>query len=354
MNSKVLTQRIESLWERILRVNPYTLWGLLIALVLLKTGFRSSSLGVSANFVPALLEMPKATSQFQSGFSPFWLAYILQIQTTRAWMLMTTLILVVALVLVVPLVKRRFPGNVQLGIIIIASLPVLSTQFSWLGMYDPFIFLGLLIWGLGRSPLTWITGGFIAASANPEQVTVAALLAVIASLTLRIKPQRKQALYLLATSISAVGISQFWFFLSGNASSRAGEINDLLEPSLYAFSKFWPMYLWAVFGAFWVIALLTIASLRSKSAGVLSIFVITGIPLLAAALTLDGFRVIALVALPITLLIAGSFMDSISSHQWIRSYLAVGMIMLIIFTPPAEIGWPSIGPLIYDFLARIT
>lgn len=351
MDIELVRLRVEQLGHRLLNVNPYVLWLALVLLVLIKTGFRSSSVGVEVNFIGPLSEMPDATSMFQSGFGPFWLAFLLGIETTREWILMTSVVLLVALIVVVPLIKRRFPERVQLAVIMIAALPVLSTQFSWLGMYDPFIFLGLLIWGLGRSRVAWVLGGLIAASANPEQVALAATLALAATFTLRISKYRKQALFLVGTSMFCLTISQVWFLISGNSSSRAGQLSELLEPSLYSFSKFWPLYIWGIFGCLWVIVLLVLGSLSSTKLMIISGLMLVVVPLLAASVTLDGYRVLALVALPVTLLIAGYFIDSNRKIHSFAPYLAVSLIALLLITPPVELSWPAIGPLVYDFLA---
>ena len=352
MNADLISQRVQYLGSRILKVNPYLLWLILVIFIFVKTGFRSSSVGVGTNFIPALAEMPNATSPFQSGFGPFWLAYLLGIETTREWIMMTTLILASAIALVVPSAKRRFPGNVQFALILIAALPVLSTQFSWLGMYDPFVFLGLVIWGLGRSKAWWLVGAFIASSANPEQLTVAAALALIATFIMRLNRARRPAIILLGVSILNIVISQFWFILSGNSSNRANQLSELLEPSLYSFSMFWPLYIWGIFGALWLVVLLSVASLQSKRTAIMSLVILTGIPLFVGAITLDGFRVLALVALPVTLLIVANFVDSLKTGKLHAPYLAISMLVILIFAPPVELSWPSIGPLIYDFLGQ--
>lgn len=352
MNTDLISQRTQYLGSRILNVNPYLLWLILVTFVLVKTGFRSASVGVDINFIPTLAEMPNATNLFQSGFGPFWLAYLLGIETSREWIVMTTLILASAIALAVPLAKRRFPGNVQFALILIAALPVLSTQFSWLGMYDPFVFLGLIIWGLGRSNVWWFVGAFIASSANPEQLTVAAALALLATFIMGLNRARRPAIILLGVSILNIVISQFWFILSGNSSNRANQLSELLEPSLYSFSMFWPLYIWGIFGALWLVVLLSVASLRSKRTAIISLVILTGIPLFAGAITLDGFRVLALVALPVTLLIVANFVDSMKTSKFPTPYLAIAMLVILILAPPVELSWPSIGPLIYDFLSQ--
>jgi hypothetical protein len=311
-------------------------------------------LGVEVNFIPALSEMPIATNLFQSGFGPFWLAYGLGVDSTYEWIAMTLSVLLIALIITVPLIKRRFPNNVQFTIVLIAALPVLSTQFSWLGMYDPFIFLGLIIWGLTNRPLFWFIGGFIAASANPEQVTVAALLTLLASFAFKSKGMRSRSLVLLGTALVCILLSQLWFMLSGSGSGRSGELAELLEPSLYSFSMYWPLYIWGIFGALWLIVLLVITSLPSKVSVLFAFVLLLGIPLISASLTLDGYRVLALVALPITLLIVGYFIDSQSQtkNKSLAPILAVSILALLIFAPPAELSWPAVGPLIYDYVAQ--
>jgi len=350
VNTDLIGRRVKYLGNRILNVNPYFLWIVLVVFVLAKTGFRSSSLGVSTNFIPALAEMPNATSLFQSGFGPFWLAFALGIDTTREWIMMTTLILASAIALVVPLAKRRFPGNVQFALILIAALPILSTQFSWIGMYDPFIFLGLIIWGLGRSTIWWVVGAFIASSANPEQLTVAATLALLVTFTMKLSSEKRRALILLGVSIFNVAVSQLWFLLSGNSSNRSNQLGELLEPSLYSFSMYWPLYVWGIFGVLWIVVLLSVASLQSKKSAIISLVILVGIPLLAGAITLDGFRVLALVALPVTLLIVGNFVDSIKTNKFTAPFIAVAMLFILVIAPPAELSWPAIGPIIIDFL----
>jgi len=350
LNTDLISRRVKYLGNRILDANPYFLWLILVVFVLAKTGFRSSSLGVNTNFIPALAEMPNATSLFQSGFGPFWLAYLLGIDTTREWIMMTTLILAAAIAIVVPLTKRRFPGNVQFALILIAALPILSTQFSWIGMYDPFIFLGLIIWGLGRSTTWWILGAFIASSANPEQLTVAATLALLITFTMKLELEKRRAITLLGVSIFNVAVSQLWFLFSGNSANRASQLGELLEPSLYSFSMYWPLYVWGIFGALWLVVLLSVASLRSKKSVIISLVILLGIPLIASAITLDGFRVLALVALPVTLLIAGNFVDSMKTNKFAAPLIAVVMLFLLIFAPPVELSWPAIGPIIFDFL----
>jgi hypothetical protein len=350
VNSDLISRRVKYLGNRILAVNPYFLWLILVVFVLGKTGFRSSSLGVNTNFIPALAEMPNATSLFQSGFGPFWLAYLLGVDTTREWIMMTTLILAAAIAIVVPLTKRRFPGNVQFALILIAALPILSTQFSWIGMYDPFIFLGLIIWGLGRSTTWWILGAFIASSANPEQLTVAATLALLITFTMKLEFEKRRAITLLGVSIFNVAVSQLWFLFSGNSANRASQLGELLEPSLYSFSMYWPLYVWGIFGALWLVVLLSVASLRSKKSMIISLVILIGIPLIASAITLDGFRVLALVALPVTLLIAGNFVDSMKTNKFAAPPIAVALLFLLIFAPPVELSWPAIGPIIFDFL----
>lgn len=350
MNTELISQRVKYLGNRILDVNPYFLWFILVVFVLAKTGFRSSSLGVSTNFIPALAEMPNATSLFQSGFGPFWLAYLLGIDTTREWIMMTTLILVSAIALVVPLTKRRFPGNVQFALILIAALPILSTQFSWIGMYDPFVFLGLIIWGLGRSTTWWVVGAFIASSANPEQLTVGATLALLVTFTMKLDSGRRRAITLLGVSIFNIAVSQLWFLVSGNSLNRANQLGELLEPSLYSFSMYWPLYVWGIFGALWLVVLLSVASLRSKKSAIISLVILLGIPLLAGAITLDGFRVLALVALPVTLLIIGSFVDSMKTNRFTAPFITIAMLFILVFAPPVELSWPAIGPIVFDFL----
>lgn len=353
MNTDLINQRVQYLGSRILTINPYLLWLILIVFIFVKTGFRSSSVGVNANFLPALADMPNATSPFQSGFGPFWLAYLIRVDTTREWLMMTTMILALAIILVVPLTKRRFPENTQFALILIAALPVLSTQFSWLGMYDPFVFLGLLIWGLGRSNAWWFLGAFIASSANPEQLTVAATLALLAAFIMGFEWARRPAVILLGVSFLNIVISQIWFILSGNSSSRANQLGELLEPSLYSFSMFWPLYIWGIFGALWLVVLLSVASLRSKRSMVLALTILIGIPLFAGAITLDGYRVLALVALPVTLLILANFADSIKIEKFHAPCLAIAMLIILIFAPPVELSWPSIGPIIYDYLNNL-
>lgn len=352
MDTALTAQRVKFLGAKISRLNPYVLWFVLLLLVLFKTGFRSSSLGVSVNFIPPMTEMPIASSQFQSGFGPFWIAYLLKIDTTQSWIVMTSLVFFLAVGLVVPLAKRRFPGNVQLAIVLVAALPVLSTQLSWIGMYDPFIFLGLLIWGLGKSRLAWLLGGFIAASANPEQVLVAAVLATLITYTMGFKTMRTQASLLLLASILTFAISQFWFLLSDNSASRAGSISDLLEPSLYGFSMNWPFFIWGIFGSLWLIVLLVVTALRTKTMMVTSLLLLIGVPLIAGSLTLDGFRVLALVALPVTMILIGFFVDSLNSKMSMHPFVTCAVLTLVIITPPAESAWSAIGPSVYDFLAQ--
>ena len=352
MNTDLISQRVKYLGSRILDLNPYFLWLILVVFIFAKTGFRSASVGVGVNFIPALAEMPSATNLFQSGFGPFWLAYLLGIETTREWIMMTTLILASAIALVVPLAKRRFPGNVQFALILIAALPVLSTQFSWLGMYDPFVFLGLIIWGLGKSTTWWLVGAFVASSANPEQLTVAATLALLVTFSMKLEAERRRAVTLLGVSIFNIVVSQLWFMLSGNSSNRANQLNELLEPSLYSFSMYWPLYIWGIFGALWLVVLLSVASMRSKTAAIISLAILIGIPLLAGAITLDGFRVLALVALPVTLLIVGNFVDSMKTSRSSNPFMAVAMLSILFFAPPVELSWPAIGPTLFDFLNK--
>jgi len=350
LNYATIVRRIERLGSSFLQVNPYLLWGLLVSFVVVKNGFRSSELGVTTNFIPALEVMPEASSPFQSGPGPFFLGWLLGVTNSQTWILMTSAVLLLALVLIVPLVKRQPATQTQLQLVLLAALPVLSTQISWLGMYDAFLFLGILVWFFSRSKLMWIIGALVAASANPEQLFVAAVCALIVSSTQAFTEYRIRSFILLCSAILVWLFAQIWFVMSSNAESRAGQLGELFDPSVYAFSKFWPHYVWAIYGALWLTVLLVLFSQKSR----IQITVITVgavvIPLIFAAITLDGPRVLALVTLPLALF----FIQAVSIHVVSRlssaRVIAVVTVLLIVVAPMAESGWPAIGPIIVEQL----
>jgi len=348
LDIQLALQRVTRLGSWLQSVNPYALWIILVAIIAFKSGFRSSLEGVEANFIPALQLMPQASSSFQSGPSPFFLAWVLEVSTGTQWVVMMSAFLAVALLLVVPLVKHQFPENPQFMLILLAGLPVLSTQFSWLGMYDPVVFLGIFIWFFARSKWIWALGALLAASGNPEQVAVAAGCALVISFIPDLKKFQVKSLILLVVAIVVWLVSQFWFAVSSNTESRAGQLSELLDPSIYAFSQYWPLYIWSLFGAIWVIFLLfALGQHGKKYFSILAIFGI-GVPLLSAAVTLDGPRVLALIALPISLMLISTIARRFSEEASPRNLLAVTVVALVLIAPSAENGWAAIGPMLVD------
>ena len=114
----------------------------------------------------------------------------------------------------------------------------------------------------------------------------------------------------------------------------------------------WPFFIWGVFGSLWLIVLLVVTALRTKTMMVTSLLLLIGVPLIAGSLTLDGFRVLALVALPATMILIGFFVDSLNSKMSMHPFVTCAVLTLLIITPPAESAWSAIGPSVYDFLAQ--
>jgi hypothetical protein len=191
-------------------------------------------------------------------------------------------------------------------------------------------------------------GALLAASGNPEQVAVAAGCALVISFIPDLKKFQVKSLILLVVAIVVWLVSQFWFAVSSNTESRAGQLSELLDPSIYAFSQYWPLYIWSLFGAIWVIFLLfALGQHGKKYFSILAIFGI-GVPLLSAAVTLDGPRVLALIALPISLMLISTIARRFSEEASPRNLLAVTVVALVLIAPSAENGWAAIGPMLVD------
>ncbi len=223
-------------------------------------------------------------------------------------------------------------------ILILLLTPVFSTTITMIGKYDIYIVLGIAISLQAEMRLAKIAGALIACLANPE-LTLISSLAILAIIPLpNLIRYKKSAFLLFTTSLITALAGSIWLKEYGINSrfSAATDFGEEWKHAARSFLGYWPLALYAGFGALWLLVGLCFFQLEKRNLGI-AIISCFGIPAISSfLLTHDGTRVFAVVGIaPFFLLLTSVLRNELFKPDDLK--LAIGLLFIFLCAAPALI-----------------
>ena len=283
------------------------------------------------------ISFPEPSSWMSTSILQTVIFLILGNPSNLTWWFFCSVFWLISILTIGYLVAHRSQFKRHL-ILIMLLTPVFSTTITMIGKYDIFIVLGIVISFQARLPLTKLVGAFIACSANPE-LTLISSLAILSIISLpNLNRFRKSAYLLFSTSLVASLVGSIWLKESGINSrlSAATDIGEEWKHAVRSFLGYWPLALYASFGALWLILGLCFLKMEKRNLRI-SIISCIGIPAISSFfITHDGTRVFAVVAIaPFFLLLTSVFRNEHFKPDDLK--LAIGLLFIFLCATPALI-----------------
>ena len=343
-----VTDRLVDVGRRVAGLNYLVVLAGGLLLVAVKTAASIPWGGITSIFLPASAALPAPASYVSSSIGPLALARVVGVTTAREWVLLFGSLLVVTFVLMAVMIGRRDePERAPLALLVV-SVSAISVQFTWLGQYDVFILAGITVWILARSMPVAVAGAVVAVTGNAEQMVMAGMCAVLVTLVPPLRAYRRRGAVLLVVAVGGYLAIQAWFRLNDFSGSRLSLLADLFKPSAYGFVMELPGTIWSWYGPMWIVAvgvLLLCTTWVQRLAWLAAVVIIPGA---ANVLTLDGPRVFAMVALPVSLMLAVWAASTV--REWgAREFAVFGAFVLVfVLAPTADSAWDTFGPWLVD------
>lgn len=286
-----------------------------------------------------------------SGFSA--LLGVVGITSSAPWIAVHFIVAVVALFspLMMPAIRESQPTQ-RLVFLYLAGGPLLALTFNWIGGYDGFLLLGLVLGALGRSRLVSAIGWLLAGLSHSEVALLGLFGLVVikcASLTkqdfLRHLSQFAIPILMIALGrLAMMGAVSVW----GGSTSRAYLLFEHwgLAPAIESFMRMAPMILFSSVGALWFLLLSRkVLPLRATSLLIALIVAYSiALPIFGGG---DATRVVGLSLAPAVLTWMSQIPSSLGTRAcnklW-RTYIAAAVIVpapMITGGMVYTIGWWS-------------
>ncbi len=338
-----LDNRLRGFGSWLLARSPIWILGFGFFIVLMKTGIRTSLLGIEKNYLPIIQLFPDYHSYVSASIGPISFGHLLGVNTAIEWLLVCAAVLGACLTTVYFLLRKTDRAIAAAAALFFVSISALSTQFIWLGSYDCFVLFGLSLWALAKGRALWIIGALVAASSNPEQMLVGSLALILVTLAPPLNGFRTKAYALLGSSLAMMFFVTLWMSRSEIQESRLTLLTENLKTSILQFVRDLPYNVWGWYGVVWLLVLVTLVLSRSWRIRILLLIGMVVVPALATIVTLDGVRVFAMVSMPIALVLVVFISrrvtsDSANSQRYVGLYAVVFLI-----TPAAVSAWSSLG-----------
>jgi hypothetical protein len=343
-----VADRLSDVGRYVARLNYLVVLAVGLVLVAVKTAASIPWGGINAIFLPAAAALPAPASYVSSSVGPLALARIVGVTTDREWVLLFGSLLVVTFVLMAVMIGRRDASERAPLALLVVSVSAVSVQFAWIGQYDVFILAGISFWMLARSMPVALVGAAVAVTGNVEQMVMAGMCAVLATFLPPLRPYRSRGVALLVVALGGYLLIQAWFRLNDFSGSRLSLLADLFKPSAYGFVMDLPGTIWSWYGPMWIVAVGVLLLCTTWMQRLIWLAAIVVIPGAANLLTLDGPRVFAMVALPVSLMLAVWAASTV--RAWGAKEFAVfgAFVVVFVLAPTADSAWDTFGPWLVD------
>lgn len=274
------------------------------AIVVVRNGvgvFPALSLELSiASALPDLPSLPVAQQYFFSSLTGLILARLLGISSAESFFALHLVVIIITAAAAIAVVYRRDGDErARLLMLAIACSSVPMVLLGWIGSYDPFTVLAILIVTIADSHIVTFVGAILLGFTHFEQgLFVVAIVLILNS-------HRKFSWVRTPTVLIGglmLGKAVLMAYLVSKGLGR-GRLDYASITGLYTFLKFFvrqfPVLLGSWFGAFWVWMTVAALSVVNRWTELGRWFLATALAATASLLALDETRVFALISLPL-------------------------------------------------------
>ena len=326
----VASSSVDRLASRITSMPKALFLALCLLLLVARDGFwlYASDWDVTRN---SIASFPEAVSWQTYSWGNIVLAKALGVDNAAAWYGMHILLTVLVIALPVGWAWRRPAGEFHLQVVFWFLVPVVSSLFMWIGMYDVVFVLGLVTVAFSRRWYFAIAGALIMSAGNPEQALVAAAIYVILTIAPSVADRRRHALTALLTTGVALIPVLLWQ-QSQDASGRASYLNSPIQGMKFLIQN-WPHSVWAWFGILWLVVACGILAAAKRDRWILLLALVV----LPGAVTLmvnDWNRVFWLMSTLPLLVVGTRWAQRWSQGAYAGGLLILGLVALAVSPTP--------------------